>query len=47
MACLQEKNFVFVHIVSHDEAAHTGDVDLKIRAIEDFDKRFLGDGSIS
>ncbi len=42
LACLKEKNFVFVHIVSADEAAHTGDVDLKIQAIEDFDKRFLG-----
>ena len=41
-ACLQEKNFVFVHIVSPDEAAQAGDVDLKIQAIEDFDKRYLG-----
>ena len=42
LKCLQEKDFVFVHIVSIDEAAHTGDVKLKIRAIEDLDKRFLG-----
>lgn len=40
--CLKEKDFVFVHIVSTDETSHTGDVNLKIKAIEDLDKRFLG-----
>ncbi|MCD6398027.1 MAG: cofactor-independent phosphoglycerate mutase [Spirochaetaceae bacterium] len=39
---LEEKDFVFVHIVSTDETSHTGDVNLKIKAIEDLDKRFLG-----
>ncbi|MCK4417718.1 MAG: cofactor-independent phosphoglycerate mutase [Candidatus Latescibacteria bacterium] len=42
LKCLQEKDFVFVHIVSTDETSHTGDVSLKIKAIEDLDKRFLG-----
>ena len=42
LKCLQEKDFVFVHVVSTDETSHTGDVGLKIKAIEDLDKRFLG-----
>ena len=42
LKCLQEKDFIFVHIVSTDETSHTGDVSLKIKAIEDLDKRFLG-----
>jgi 2,3-bisphosphoglycerate-independent phosphoglycerate mutase len=42
LKCLEEKDFVFVHIVSTDETSHTGDVNLKIKAIEDLDKRFLG-----
>lgn len=42
LKCLKEKDFVFVHIVSTDETSHTGDVNLKIKAIEDLDKRFLG-----
>ena len=40
--CLKENDFIFIHIVSTDETSHTGDVDLKIKAIEDLDKRFLG-----
>ncbi len=42
LECLQKKDFVVVHIVSTDETSHTGDVSLKIKAIEDLDKRFLG-----
>ncbi len=42
LKCLQEKDFVFVHVVSTDETSHTGDVGLKVKAIEDLDKRFLG-----
>ncbi len=39
---LKDHDFVFVHIEAADEAGHLGDFDLKKKAIEDFDRRFLG-----
>ena len=41
MESLAEKDFVFIHVEAPDEAGHAGDVDMKIRAIENFDKRLL------
>ncbi|HJH32347.1 MAG TPA: cofactor-independent phosphoglycerate mutase [Methanosarcinaceae archaeon] len=39
---LKNHDFVFVHIEAPDEAGHMGDVNAKIRAIEDFDKLVVG-----
>ncbi|MDD5774288.1 MAG: cofactor-independent phosphoglycerate mutase [bacterium] len=39
---LKKDNFVFVHVESPDEAGHMGDVNLKVRAIEDFDQKVVG-----
>ena len=39
---LEENDFVFVHVEAPDEAGHSGDAKLKIKTIEDFDKRLLG-----
>ena len=38
---LKEKDFVFLHVEAPDEAAHSGQRDLKIKAIEDFDEKIL------
>jgi len=38
---LKEKDFVFIHVEAPDEAGHKGDAELKIRAIEDLDRRLL------
>jgi 2,3-bisphosphoglycerate-independent phosphoglycerate mutase len=35
-------NCVYVHVESPDETGHQGDVKLKVKSIEDFDKRTLG-----
>ena len=39
---LKDHDIVFVHVEAPDEAGHMGDVDAKIRAIEDFDKLVVG-----
>ena len=39
---LKDHDFVFVHVEAPDEAGHMGDVDAKIRAIEDFDSLVVG-----
>ncbi|MBW6470529.1 MAG: cofactor-independent phosphoglycerate mutase [Methanosarcinaceae archaeon] len=39
---LKDHDFVFVHVEAPDEAGHMGDVDAKIKAIEDFDKLVVG-----
>jgi 2,3-bisphosphoglycerate-independent phosphoglycerate mutase len=36
---LKDKDFVFLHVEAPDEAGHSGQRDLKIRAIEDFDEK--------
>jgi len=38
---LKEKDFVFLHIEASDEAGHEGDVELKVKTIEDLDRRIL------
>jgi 2,3-bisphosphoglycerate-independent phosphoglycerate mutase len=39
---LRSRDFVAVHAASTDEASHMGDVQLKIKAIEDIDRLLLG-----
>ena len=39
---LKDHNFVYVHVEAPDEAGHEGDFDLKVKTIEDFDKRLIG-----
>ena len=40
--CLEEKDFVFVHVEAADEAGHNADIRAKITAIENFDKFVVG-----
>jgi 2,3-bisphosphoglycerate-independent phosphoglycerate mutase len=42
LEALGRVDFVFLHVEAPDEAGHEGDLDLKIKAIEDFDKRSVG-----
>lgn len=39
---LEKYDIVFIHVEAPDEAGHTGDLNLKVQAIEDFDKRVIG-----
>ena len=39
---LKNHDIVFVHVEAPDEAGHMGDTKLKIKAIEDFDKKIVG-----
>jgi len=39
---LEERDFVAVHVEAPDEAGHMGDIDAKIKAIEDFDEKVVG-----
>lgn len=39
---LESHDLVYVHVEAPDEASHEGNLKLKIRCIEDFDKRLLG-----
>ncbi|HOV21777.1 MAG TPA: cofactor-independent phosphoglycerate mutase [bacterium] len=39
---LKEYDFVYVHVEAPDEASHEGNIELKIKCIEDFDKRLVG-----
>lgn len=42
LEALQTDDFVYLHIEAADEAGHEGDLDLKIRTIEDLDGRVVG-----
>jgi 2,3-bisphosphoglycerate-independent phosphoglycerate mutase len=42
LEALQEKDLVFVHVEAPDEAGHSGELPLKLRAIEDFDAKVVG-----
>ena len=42
LRCLEEQDFVLVHVESPDEGGHLGDIDLKVKAIEDFDALVVG-----
>jgi 2,3-bisphosphoglycerate-independent phosphoglycerate mutase len=39
---LESDDFVYVHVEAADEASHAGDIDAKIKAIEDFDRNVAG-----
>ena len=39
---LREKDFVFLHVEASDEAGHDGDIDLKVKTIENLDSRMIG-----
>jgi len=39
---LEKRDFVFVHVEAPDECGHKGDLQLKIKAIEDFDLKIVG-----
>ena len=42
LAAIQRVDFVYVHVEAPDEAGHEGNLDLKIRTIEDLDARLIG-----
>ena len=42
LEALKTNDFVNLHVEASDEAGHEGDVDLKIRTIENLDKRAIG-----
>lgn len=42
LKALEERDFVFLHVEAPDEASHSGQLDLKIKAIEDFDEKVVG-----
>jgi 2,3-bisphosphoglycerate-independent phosphoglycerate mutase len=39
---LKDKDFVWVHVEAPDEASHAGNIDAKVKAIEDFDSKVVG-----
>ena len=39
---LEDNDFVYVHVEAPDEAGHKGDIPMKIKAIEDFDRIVVG-----
>ncbi len=42
LKALEELDLVFVHVEAPDEAGHSGELPLKLRAIEDFDAKVVG-----
>lgn len=42
LAALESHDLVFVHVEAPDEAGHVKDIDLKVKTIEDLDRRMLG-----
>jgi 2,3-bisphosphoglycerate-independent phosphoglycerate mutase len=42
LGALTEGDLVFVHVEAPDEAGHSGELQLKLKAIEDFDARVVG-----
>ena len=42
LAALERTDFVYVHVEAPDEAGHEGNLDLKIKTIEDLDARLVG-----
>lgn len=42
LEALETDDFIYLHIEASDEAGHEGDVKLKLRTIEDLDKRVVG-----
>jgi 2,3-bisphosphoglycerate-independent phosphoglycerate mutase len=41
LKALQKNDFIYVHVEASDEAGHEGDVRLKVKTIENLDKRLL------
>ncbi len=39
---LENRDFIYIHVESPDEAGHIGDLKLKVKAIEDFDEKVVG-----
>ncbi|HEY9073399.1 MAG TPA: phosphoglycerate mutase, partial [Desulfobaccales bacterium] len=42
LTALKEVDLVFLHVEAPDEAGHSGELELKMRAIEDFDAQVVG-----
>lgn len=42
LAALEDHDFVYVHVEAPDEASHAGNMQHKLRAIEDFDSQVVG-----
>ncbi len=42
LSSLNERDFVLVHVEAPDEAGHMGNIEAKIKAIEDFDEKVVG-----
>ena len=42
LKALEDNDLVFIHVEAPDEAGHAKDYKLKVKTIEDFDKRMLG-----
>ncbi|TDA31830.1 MAG: cofactor-independent phosphoglycerate mutase [Hadesarchaea archaeon] len=42
LRALETHDFVYVHVEAPDEAGHEGNLEMKIKAIEDLDRRLLG-----
>ncbi len=42
VAALEDHDFVYLHVEAVDECSHLGDLDLKLKAVEDIDKRMIG-----
>ena len=42
LSALKEKDLVFIHVEAPDEAGHMGNVEEKVRAIENFDEKVVG-----
>ncbi len=42
LSALKRGNFVFLHVEAPDEGSHAGSLEMKIQAIECFDKRIVG-----
>jgi 2,3-bisphosphoglycerate-independent phosphoglycerate mutase len=39
---LKSKNFVYLHVEAPDESGHEGDIEHKLKAIQDFDAKIIG-----
>lgn len=42
LKALETRDFVYLHVEAPDEASHSGNLENKIRAIEDFDSKIVG-----
>ncbi len=42
LAALEDHDFVYVHVEAPDEASHAGNMEHKLRSIEDFDSQVVG-----